>query len=609
MQVTINKKIVQVSSNLSIFEVIQSANETVLTPQQLGDAKNWIRNKSCPLLGLAEVDGQLVSLSALKKRTAQDGMSIETNSPLIQQELAGRADLLTNQHECFFMREWQKKIAVEGINAGLITQEEYGGFSFPKRGATPSIVHDPNRCIRCKSCVETCRLQGVEALTFDEEKGVIVDEERCVRCGQCILHCPMGALATRNVLAEFLQCKDCAFTEPLSAMRESDDTFEAWALLKNPQNFCVAQFAPAIRASLGEEFDLPAGELVTGKLYAALRRLGFKKIWDTNFAADLTIMEEGSEFIDRLTNGGVLPLFTSCCPAWIRFAERFYPELLPHLSTAKSPQQMFGAVAKSFGAKTLGVNPQDMRVVSIMPCTSKKTEAKRPEMNDASVYWNEHGEQSSDETFQDVDVVLTARELARLLKLAGIDLRQMPEENADSLLGSYTGAAPIFGRTGGVMEAALRTAITLLTGKTPVTLEFNDLAAMDGIKRDEISVGGKVVKVAVAHGLENVRKVCESVLSGGEFSKYHFIEFMACPGGCIGGGGQPLPTNVCTRKARTAGLNRDDREVCELRMSHENPEIKALYQEFLKKPLSHTAHHLLHTSYSVVKLAPKTNNS
>jgi iron only hydrogenase large subunit-like protein len=229
--------------------------------------------------------------------------------------------------------------------------------------------------------------------------------------------------------------------------------------------------------------------MVTGKIYAALRQLGFKKIWDTNFAADLTIMEEGSQFIDRLTNGGVLPLFTSCCPAWVRFAERFYPELLPHLSTAKSPQQMFGAVAKSFGAKTLGVNPQDMRVVSIMPCTSKKTEAKRQEMTDASGYWNEHGEQSSDETFQDVDLVLTARELARLLKLAGIDLRQMPEEKADSLLGSYTGAAPIFGRTGGVMEAALRTAITLLTGNPPADLEFNDLAAMDGIKRGELSVG------------------------------------------------------------------------------------------------------------------------
>ncbi|MCW4018572.1 MAG: iron hydrogenase small subunit [Candidatus Bathyarchaeota archaeon] len=222
------------------------------------------------------------------------------------------------------------------------------------------------------------------------------------------------------------------------------------------------------------------------------------------------------------------------------------------------------------------------------------------------LFWQQH---NVDETFQDVDLVLTARELGRLFKLAGIDLRQMPEEKADSLLGSYTGAAPIFGRTGGVMEAALRTAITLLTGKSPANLEFNDLASMDGIKRGEISVGGKVVKVAVVHGLENVHKVCDSVRSGGEFSKYHFIELMACPGGCIGGGGQPLPTNVCTRKARTTGLNHDDREVCELRMSHENSEIKALYQEFLRKPLRHTAHHLLHTSYSAVQLAPKNNKS
>ncbi|MCW4009409.1 MAG: [FeFe] hydrogenase, group A [Candidatus Bathyarchaeota archaeon] len=601
MQVTINKKIVQIPDNTSILEAIESVHETVLSPD-LGDAKDWVRNPSCPLMGLAEVDGKLVSLPALKKRLAMDGMSILTHSPKAEEAVAERAHLLTDHHECYFMNEWQKKIAIEGVNAGFITQEEYEQFSFPERGAKPSIVHDPNRCIRCQACVETCRLQGVEALKFDEETGVIVDEERCVRCGQCILHCPVGAITNHNPLAEFLNCEECAFTTPPGAMREHDNTFKVWNLLQDPNAYCVAEFAPAVRASLGEEFDIPAGELVTEKIYAALRRLGFKKIWDTNFAADLTIMEEGTEFIDRFANGGVLPLFTSCCPAWVRFAERFYPELLPHISSAKSPQQMFGAVAKTFGAKSLNVTPQSMRVTSIMPCTSKKTEAKRPEMNSASTYWKKQDGGTSDKSFQDVDVVLTSRELARLLKLSGIDLRQMPKENADPLLGSYTGAAPIFGRTGGVMEAALRTAITLLSGKPPANLEFNNLASLDGIKRGEILIGGKVVKVAVAHGLDNIRKVCESVLLGGEFSDYHFIEFMACPGGCIGGGGQPLPTNVCTRKARTTGLNRDDSEVCDLRMSHENPEIKALYEEFLEKPLSHTAHQLLHTRYTAYSL-------
>jgi len=601
MHITVNKKTVQVPDNISILSAIQSANETILTPQ-LGEAKDWIRNPSCPLMGLAEVDGKLISLPALQNRLAQDGMLIETQSPRAKEELTRRAHLLTNNHECFFMREWQKKIAVEGVNAGFITQQEYENFAFQERGENPSILHDPNKCIRCQACVETCKLQGVEALRFDEKEGVIVDEKRCVRCGQCILHCPMGAITRNNVLADFLQCKDCAFTEPSGAMHERDGTFEAQELLKDSSRYCVAQFAPAIRASLGEEFNIPAGELVTGKIYAALRRIGFKKIWDTNFAADLTIMEEGSEFIERLTKGGTLPLFTSCCPSWVRFAERFYPELLPHISTAKSPQQMFGATAKTFGAKSLNVNPSSMSVISIMPCTAKKAEAKRQEMNDAATYWQKQGENEGNKQFQDVDLVLTARELARLLKMTGVDLRQMPEEKADSLLGSYTGAAPIFGRTGGVMEAALRTAITLISGEAPAKLEFNYLASWDGIKRAELQIGDKTIKVAVAHGLKNARKICDSVLSGGEFSQYHFIEFMTCPGGCIGGGGQPLPTNAYNKKARTAALNRDDREVCELRMSHENPEIKALYELFLGKPLSHLSHQLLHTSYTACSL-------
>lgn len=599
MQVTINKKKLELPDGLTIMDAIKSAKEPISTPD-LGELNLWIRNPSCPLLGIAEVNGKLVSLPALKKRSTQNGMTIDTTSPKIKTELLKRANLLLQSHECYFMREWQKKIAVEGVNAGFINPEEYNNFSFTERDAQPSIIHDPNKCIRCKACVDTCMLQGVEALTFDELKGVLIDENRCVRCGQCILHCPMGAITANNKLAEFLGCQSCAFTKPLGAMHEHDDTFNVWKMLKDPQQYCVAQFAPSIRSSLGEEFNIAPGELVTGKIYAALRRLGFKKVWDTNFGADLTIMEEGTELIQRLSTGGVLPMFTSCCPGWIRFAERFYPELVPHLSTSKSPQQMFGAIAKTFGAESLNIKPDAMRVISIMPCTSKKTEANRSEMASASKYWQKRD--GANRVFQDVDVVLTARELARLIKMAGLDLRTLPEETADSLLGNYTGAAPIFGRTGGVMEAALRTVITILSGSAPSNLEFSFLAGSDGVKRAEVQIGDKTLKVAVAHGLENAHRVCESILVGGEFSSYHFIEFMTCPGGCIGGGGQPLPTNVCTKKARAAGLNRDDKEVSKIRMSHENPEIKALYDEFLEKPLSHTSHELLHTTYEKCSL-------
>jgi iron-only hydrogenase group A len=601
MQITINKKPVQSTNDISIFKAIEESNETILTPQ-IDRGKNWVQNSSCPLMGLAEVDGQLVTLPALKERLVKEGMVIETHSPRVKEELTKRVQMLTEQHECFFMREWQKTIVIEGINAGFITQEEYEGFSFPERGENPSVIHDPNKCMRCKSCVDTCKMQGVEALHFDEIEGVIVDEKKCVRCGQCIVQCPMGALSNDNALANFLQCQNCAFTHPHGAMHEREDLFTVQELLNDPQNYCVAQFAPSIRSSLGEEFNIPEGELVTEKVYAALRRLGFKQIWDTNFAADLTIMEEGNEFIKRLTENGTLPLFTSCCPSWVRFAETFYPEILPHISTAKSPQQMFGAIAKTFGAKSLNVSPASMTVISIMPCTAKKSEAKRPEMKDAATYWQKQVKTDNKKAFQDVDLVLTTRELARLIKISGMDLSEMPEEKADSLLGKYTGAAPIFGRTGGVMEAALRTAITVITGKAPATLEFKYLSSESGIKRSELQVANSTIKVAVVHGLENARKVCDSVLTGGEFSQYHFIEVMTCPGGCIGGGGQPLPTNGYTKKARTTGLNRDDKEVCDLRMSHENPEVKALYEEFLEKPLSPMSHHLVHTSYTASPL-------
>jgi iron-only hydrogenase group A len=597
MRLTINHKPVDVEEKCSILQAITSAHEKVLSPE-LGIYREWIKNKSCPLLGLAEVNGVLVPLPMLNTRPACEGMEIFTDSQSVKDALAARADLLINHNECHFIKEWQKIVAAEAENAKYIVLEEWEDKSYPKRITEPAIIHDPAKCIRCQACVETCNdVQKVGALSFDQDQGVLIDEKRCVRCGQCIHHCPTGATHFNTTMVEFFQCNDCPFSLPRGAMRETDDTIKAWNLLHNPERYCVTEFAPAIRASLGEGFGIAAGELVTGKLYAALRRLGFKKIWDTNFAADLTIMEEGSEFIDRLTNGGVLPMFTSCSPGWILFVEKYYPELIPHLSSAKSPQQMFGAIAKSFGAKLLNIPPESMAVISFMPCTAKKAEAKRPEMNSASLYWAKTRKSNTQKSFQDVDLVLTTRELARLIKMAGIDLKHLPEDKADDLLGYYTGAATIFGRTGGVMEAALRTVIAQVTGRPPASLEFDDLGSKNGIKKSELKIKDNTIKVAVAHGLDNARIVCESVKTGGEFSGYHFIEVMTCPGGCIAGGGQPIPTNRVTINKRTVGLNHDDKDICTIRMSHENPEIKELYRSFLDQPLGHIAHSLLHTKY------------
>jgi len=595
MKMTVDEKPLQINRGISILEAIYSSGARLQEPD-CGPVRRWTNNYCCPAIHLAEVDGQLVTSTLLARLMAQDGMSVKTSSPSIDKALAERTRMLQERHECFFVRGMQKVIAAEAESAGFIKMEEWEKFAFPLRGAAPSLVHDPNRCVRCRACVDTCRdVQTVEALRFDAVEGVLIDEQRCVRCGQCIHICPSGATHKYRKLIDLLGCGSCPFDKPLGAMRERDETANAWSLLHSDDCYPVAQFAPAVRASLAQEFGLAPGELVTGKLYAALRRMGFRQVWDTNFSADLTIMEEGSELLHRLKHSGKLPMFTSCCPGWVRFAETFFPELLPHLSTSKSPQQMLGAVAKAYAARRLDVDPRRMKVISFMPCTAKKTEAVRPEMNSAARYLRSKDHASD---FPDVDLVLTTRELARLLKMAGIDFGALPEERADPILGSYTGAAPIFGRTGGVMEAALRTAAALVTGLPPEKMEFRELETIEGIKATALQIGPVTIKAAVVHGLGNARKVCDSVRSGGEFASYHFIEFMACPGGCIGGGGQPIATNASTRAARTAGLDKDDREVCALRVSHENPEVKSLYTDFLQTPLSPVSHQLLHTHYT-----------
>ncbi len=558
---------------------------------------DWIHNPRCPLVHLVEVNGNVVPIGVWAERPVCDGMKINTRSAQLDAVLEERLTHLRDHQQCRLIALAQEFVAAEAESNGLIDLEKRAQWSFEPRGSAPSVFHDPKACVRCKACVDTCNTtQGVGALSFDEELGVLFDDAKCTRCGQCILSCPVGFRKYPGMVTEMAGCEPCAFSRPLGAMREVDDTRKVWNALKDPAKFVVVQFAPAVRATLGEEFGMDTGSLVTGKLYAALRRLGFRKVWDTNFSADLTIMEEGHELLHRLNGGGALPQFTSCSPGWIRYCEIFYPDLIPNLSTAKSPQQMFGAVAKTFAAERLGVNPREMFVVSIMPCTAKKIEATREEMDSASHYWQEKTGAAEGKRFPDVDAVLTSREAAKLLKMGGIDLAKMPEEEADPLLGQYTGAAPIFGRTGGVMEAALRTAYEVVAGKPLEKLEFESLGTLEGVKSATVSVNGIQLKVAVAHGLGNARKVCDSVRSGGEFADYHFIEFMACEGGCIGGGGQIIPTNTLVRKARTGGVNRDDREQ-PLRKSHQNREVEQLYQEFLHEPLGHISHHLLHTKY------------
>lgn len=459
--------------------------------------------------------------------------------------------------------------------------EEFGirEFDFPKRlselpidSSTPSIEVNPVKCISCGRCAAVCQqIQGVWALEFlgrgDEMRiapaaDVQLNDSPCIKCGQCSAHCPVGAIY------------------------EKSDSKQVHVALADEEKYCVVQIAPAVRVAIGEAFGYESGEILTGKLYAALRRLGFKAVFDTNFSADLTIMEEGTEFIHRMKGDGPLPLITSCCPAWTDYMEKFASDFVPNFSTAKSPQQMMGAVAKTYYAETIGVKPENIFMVSIMPCTAKKYELTRTEDMYSTGY-------------KDVDVVLTTRELSRMIKSAGVDFRNLPEEEADSILGTYAGAGTLFGVTGGVMEAALRTAVTLMTGKKLPKVEFEDVRGLEGVKEAALDVGGQEVRIAVAHTMSNIEQVLDKVRAArekGEETPYHFIEVMACRGGCIGGGGQPHGATDEIRAKRIAGLYKDD-EKSAVRCSHENPEIQKIYKEFLGEPLSEKAHQYLHTHY------------
>jgi NADH-quinone oxidoreductase subunit G/NADP-reducing hydrogenase subunit HndD len=430
-----------------------------------------------------------------------------------------------------------------------------------------SVVRDPDKCILCRRCLQTCDLiQGVSGLRikgrgYDSLIGAPFDtplgHALCVNCGQCINRCPTGALTEKSYIPQ------------------------VWATLEDPNTFTVVQTAPAVRIALGEALGMPPGQIVTGKLTSALRLLGFDRVFDTDFTADLTIMEEGFELIHRVTTGGVLPQLTSCSPGWIKFIEHFYPSLLPNLSSCKSPQQMFGALAKTYFAQEAGLDPAKMKVVSIMPCTAKKYEAARPEMN-ASGY-------------QDVDYVLTTRELAQMIKEQGIDSANLPESDYDDPLGQSTGAAVIFGATGGVMEAALRTAYEVITKQKLEDVDITAVRGMDGVREASVQAGDLELRAAIAHGLGNAAKLLDRVAAGE--GGYHFIEIMACPGGCLGGGGQPIPTSLAIRQARAGAIYQADRDL-PIRRSHENPSITQIYEKFLGEPLSEKSHHLLHTKYT-----------
>lgn len=567
---TIDGQEVTVKKGTTILQAAKQAGIDIPTLCFLKDINEVGDCRMC----IVEVEGRRgFATSCIQK--VEEGMVVHTNTPNVLEARHVILDLIISNHAkdcltCTRSGNCELQALATKFN---ITKVEFEGerANHTIDDLSPSIVRDFNKCILCRRCVAACKnVQKIGAIDcinrgFESCISTVGDHSlndvNCTFCGQCIQSCPTGAL------------------------HEKETIDDVWVKLKDPDTCVIVQTAPAVRVALGEEFDRPIGTNVTGKMVTALKRLGFDKVFDTNTGADFTIMEEANEFIERFTKKDHLPMITSCSPGWVKYIEMNYPELLPHLSTCKSPHQMFGALLKTYYAKKEGIDPKKIYVVSVMPCIAKKFERQRAQMQNDGLY--------------DVDNVITTRELARMIKQANIEFIKLEETEFDCPMGEATGAATIFGTTGGVMEAALRTAQDTLTGKDLEKIDFEQVRGGEGIKKASVTMDGKEIKVAVASGLANAREILEEIKAGK--ADYQFVEIMACPGGCVMGGGQPIKSaktrmEVDVRKLRAEALYTID-EKSTIRKSHENPVIKKIYQEFLGKPGSHKAEELLHTSY------------
>ena len=571
VNIKINGQALSVPSNYTVLEAARSVGIEIPTLCYLKDVS---KTGSCRMC-IVEVVGAR-NLQAACVYPVSEGMEVLTNTQKVRDARRINLELLLSNHDrkCLTCARNQncelQKLADELGVTDITYMGERNEYDVDE--VSPSIVRDNNKCVLCRRCVSACKtIQTVSVIDATERgfKTTIASpfnkslaEVPCVNCGQCIVACPVGAL------------------------REKDNTDDVWAAINDPEKYVVVQTAPAVRVGLGEEFGYEIGTPVTGKMAAALRRMGFDGVFDTDTGADLTIMEEGTEFIDRLQNGGTLPMITTCSPGWIKFCEHNFPDFLDNLSSCKSPHQMFGAILKTYYAEKMGIDPEKMFVVSVMPCVAKKFESGRPEMEVNKL--------------RDVDAVISTRELAKMIKESGILFNKLPDEKFDNPFEEASGAGVIFGATGGVMEAALRTVVEVLEGKSFDKLDYEAVRGTDGIKEATLTVAGTEVKVAVVSGLGNARKLLNDIRDGK--STYHFIEVMACPGGCVTGGGQPIVDSqirmdIDLKAKRAAGLYAEDKSL-PVRKSHENPDIKLLYSEFLEKPGSHKAHELLHTHYT-----------